>query len=55
MSFSVSALLDRNGSGFEWGSQNGISGLFAQKRNSLRLSFWRMMVEIFKFKKHALK
>jgi cyclopropane-fatty-acyl-phospholipid synthase len=55
MSFSVSALLDRNGSCFEWGSHNGMSGLLAQKRNSLSPSFWRLIVEIFKFKNHALK
>jgi cyclopropane-fatty-acyl-phospholipid synthase len=27
----------------------------AQKRNSLSPSFWRLIVEIFKFKNHALK
>nr|CAB3495510.1 unnamed protein product [Digitaria exilis] len=54
MSFSVSTLLDRNKS-FEWGSHNGISGLLAQKGNSLSPSFWRMILESFKFKNHALK
>lgn len=56
MSFSVSTLLlDSNGGGFEWGSRNGISGLLAQKRNSLSPSFWRMVLEIFKFKNHSIK
>ncbi|CAN6284248.1 unnamed protein product [Urochloa humidicola] len=55
MSFSVSALQDRNGSRFEWGSRNGISGLLAQKGNWLSPSFWRMILEIFEFKNHALK
>ncbi|RLN18198.1 hypothetical protein C2845_PM02G22350 [Panicum miliaceum] len=54
MSFSVSTLLDRNRD-FEWGTPNGISSFLAQKRNSLSPSFWRMVVEIFKFKNHALK
>jgi cyclopropane-fatty-acyl-phospholipid synthase len=57
MSFSVSTLLDNdsNAGGFEWGSRNGISGLLAQKRNWLSPSFWRMILEIFKFKNHAIK
>ncbi|WVZ57371.1 hypothetical protein U9M48_007764 [Paspalum notatum var. saurae] len=54
MSFSVSTKLDGD-KGFEWGSRNGISGLLAQKRNSLSPSFWRMILEIFKFKNHAIK
>nr|CAB3495509.1 unnamed protein product [Digitaria exilis] len=53
MSFSVSTL-DRNKS-FEWGSHNGVSGLLAQKGNSLSPSFWRMILEFFMFKGHALK
>ena len=53
MSFSVSTLLDRNGD-FEWGTRSGISSLLAQK-NSLSPSFWRVIVEILKFKNHALK
>jgi len=57
MSFSVSTLLnnDSNARGFEWGSRNGISGLLAQKRSLLSPSFWRMIVEIFKFKNDAIK
>ena len=54
MSFSVSTLLDRNRD-FEWGTCNGISSLLAQKKNSLSPSFWRLIVEILKFKNHALK
>ncbi|KAJ1296603.1 hypothetical protein BS78_01G314400 [Paspalum vaginatum] len=54
MSFSVSTMLDGD-KGFEWGSRNSISGLLAQKRNSLSPSFWRMILEIFKFKNHAIK
>ncbi|KAK2455699.1 Cyclopropane-fatty-acyl-phospholipid synthase [Trifolium repens] len=47
MSFSVS--LDK-GRGCEWGSRNGLSGLFAQKRNVLNPYFWQMIREIIKFK-----
>ncbi|RDX75481.1 ufaA1, partial [Mucuna pruriens] len=47
MSFSVS--LDK-GSGCEWGSRNGLSSLFAQKRNVLNPYFWKMIGEIVKFK-----
>ncbi|XP_039832312.1 uncharacterized protein LOC120692973 [Panicum virgatum] len=54
MSFSVSTLLDRNRD-FEWGTCNGISSLLAPKKNSLSPSFWRLIVEILKFKNHALK
>lgn len=52
MSFSVS--LD-NGSGCEWGSRNGFSGLFAQKRNMTNPYFWQMIREIIKFKQDVLK
>ncbi|XP_064949045.1 uncharacterized protein LOC103974927 isoform X2 [Musa acuminata AAA Group] len=51
MSFSVS--LDE-GKGYEWGSRNGLSGLFAQKTNALNPSFWRMIREIVKFKGDVL-
>ncbi|KAH7522036.1 hypothetical protein FEM48_Zijuj07G0095300 [Ziziphus jujuba var. spinosa] len=47
MSFSVS--LDQ-GRGWEWGGQNGLSSLFAQKKNLFNPSFWKMLREIFKFK-----
>ncbi|XP_022871351.1 uncharacterized protein LOC111390533 isoform X1 [Olea europaea var. sylvestris] len=47
MSFAVS--LDK-GRGCEWGSRNGLSSLFAQKKNVLNLHFWQMIREIIKFK-----
>ncbi|XP_060671387.1 uncharacterized protein LOC107422769 [Ziziphus jujuba] len=47
MSFSVS--LDQ-GRGYEWGSRNGLSSLFAQKKNLFNPFFWKMLREIFKFK-----
>ncbi|KAK4732616.1 hypothetical protein R3W88_025604 [Solanum pinnatisectum] len=47
MSFSVS--LDQ-GRGCEWGTRNGFSSLFAQKKNVLNLYFWQMIREISKFK-----
>ncbi|RID53175.1 hypothetical protein BRARA_G00593 [Brassica rapa] len=52
MSFSVS--LD-NGRGCEWGSRNGLSSLFAQKRNIFNPYFWQMITEFYKFNKDALK
>ncbi|KAK8970283.1 hypothetical protein KSP40_PGU004778 [Platanthera guangdongensis] len=52
MSFSVS--LDE-GKGCEWGSRNGLAGLFAQKINLINPSFWRMLTEILKFKDDALR
>ena len=52
MSFSVS--LDE-GKGCEWGSRNGLSGLFAQKRNALNPFFLKMISEILKFKEDTLK
>ncbi|XP_023877942.1 uncharacterized protein LOC111990399 isoform X2 [Quercus suber] len=51
MSFSVS--LDK-GHGCEWGSRNGLSSLFAQKKNVLNPYFWQMLREIFKFKNDVL-
>lgn len=46
MSFSIS--IDK-GRGYEWGTQNGVSSLFAQKKNILDPSFWQMIREIAKF------
>ncbi|KAL2530840.1 Cyclopropane-fatty-acyl-phospholipid synthase [Forsythia ovata] len=51
MSFAVSLDKDR---GCEWGSRNGLSGLFAQKKNVLNLHFWKMIREIIKFKDDAI-
>ncbi|XP_062167109.1 uncharacterized protein LOC133873419 [Alnus glutinosa] len=51
MSFAVS--LD-NGQGCEWGSRNGLSSLFAQKKNVLNPPFWQMIREIIKFKHDVL-
>ncbi|KAF3457852.1 hypothetical protein FNV43_RR02512 [Rhamnella rubrinervis] len=47
MSFSVS--LDER-KGCEWGSRNGLSSLFAQKKNLFNPYFWQMIREIVKFK-----
>ncbi|XP_076942205.1 uncharacterized protein LOC143612004 [Bidens hawaiensis] len=52
MSFSVS--LD-DGKGCEWGSRNALSGLFAQKKNSLNPYFWKMIREITNFKDDVLR
>ncbi|XP_056867370.1 uncharacterized protein LOC108861969 isoform X2 [Raphanus sativus] len=52
MSFSVR--LD-NGRGCEWGTRNGLSSLFAQKRNILNPFFWQMITEIMKFEDDVLK
>ncbi|GAB4843086.1 hypothetical protein Ancab_013065 [Ancistrocladus abbreviatus] len=51
MSFSVS--LDE-GRGCEWGSRNGLMGLFSQKSNALNPYFWKMLREIIKFKDDVL-
>ncbi|WZZ71548.1 hypothetical protein YC2023_082918 [Brassica napus] len=51
-SFSVSL---NNGRGYEWGTRNGLSSLFAQKRNILNPYFWHMITEFNKFKEDALK
>ncbi|XP_011091266.1 uncharacterized protein LOC105171752 isoform X1 [Sesamum indicum] len=50
LSFSVS--LDE-GQGCEWGTRNGLSSLFAQKKNVLNPYFWNMIREIIKFKGDA--
>ncbi|XP_062074042.1 uncharacterized protein LOC133778192 isoform X2 [Humulus lupulus] len=47
MSFSVS--LDK-GEGCEWGTRNGFSSLFAQKKNFFNPYFYQMIREIVKFK-----
>lgn len=52
MSLSVS--LDR-GNGYEWGSRNGLSGLFAQKSNIVNPYFLKMLREIIKFKHDVLR
>ncbi|KAK2972212.1 hypothetical protein RJ640_002616 [Escallonia rubra] len=52
MSLSVS--LER-GQGCEWGSRNGISSLFAQKKNALNPYFWQMLREINKFKDDVMR
>ena len=52
MSFSVS--LDK-GQGCEWSSRNGMSGLFAQKKNLLNPYFWQMLREIIKFNDDVLR
>lgn len=51
MSFSVSM---EEGRGWEW-SSNGLSGLFAQKKNLLNPSFLRMIREIIKFQHEVLE
>ncbi|KAI4373884.1 hypothetical protein MLD38_011947 [Melastoma candidum] len=51
MSFSVS--LD-NGQGCEWGSWNGYSSLFAQRKNLINPYFWLMIREIVLFKTDVL-
>ncbi|KAG8373199.1 hypothetical protein BUALT_Bualt12G0146200 [Buddleja alternifolia] len=51
MSFAVS--LDK-GHGCEWGSRNGLSSLFAQKKNLFNPTFWKMITEIIKFKDDVL-
>ncbi|PIA36283.1 hypothetical protein AQUCO_03400290v1 [Aquilegia coerulea] len=52
MSFSVSL---EKGHGCEWGSRNGLSGLFAQKSNLLNPYFYQMIREIIKFKDDVLQ
>ncbi len=51
MSFSVSL---EEGKGCEW-SNNGLTGLFAQKKNAVNPYFWKMVHEIIKFKGDALR
>ncbi|CAI0383101.1 unnamed protein product [Linum tenue] len=51
MSFSVS--LDQ-GKGCEWGSRNGLSGLFSQKKNAVNPYFWQMIRDIVRFKDDVL-
>ncbi|KAM6557456.1 hypothetical protein CsatB_004475 [Cannabis sativa] len=47
MSFSVSL---EEGKGYEWGTRNGFSSLFAQKKNLFNPYFYQMIREIVKFK-----
>ncbi|MCE3051078.1 cfs1-like protein [Datura stramonium] len=51
MSLSVS--LDQ-GRGCEWGTRNGLSSLFAQKKNVLNPYFWQMIREISRFKQDVI-
>uniref|UniRef100_A0A2C9UTQ9 Amine oxidase domain-containing protein n=4 Tax=Manihot esculenta TaxID=3983 RepID=A0A2C9UTQ9_MANES len=51
MSFAVS--LDK-GQGYEWGTRNGLSALFAQKKNLVDPRFLRMLRELVKFKHDVL-
>ncbi|KAK1419909.1 hypothetical protein QVD17_29345 [Tagetes erecta] len=52
MSFSLS--LD-DGHGYEWGTRNGLSSLFSQKKNLLNPHFCHMLWEVTKFKDDALR
>lgn len=52
MSFAVS--LDK-GKGYEWGTRNGLSALFAQKKNLFDPRFLRMLRELVKFKHDVLR
>lgn len=54
MSFSVS-LDDGHGHGYEWGTRNGLSSLFSQKKNLLNPYFCHMLWEVTKFKNDALR
>ncbi|KAK6161285.1 hypothetical protein DH2020_004666 [Rehmannia glutinosa] len=49
---SLSVSLDE-GNGCEWGTRNGLSSLFAQKKNVINPCFWKMIREIIKFKDDA--
>ncbi|KAK6929722.1 hypothetical protein RJ641_003816, partial [Dillenia turbinata] len=52
MSFSVS--LD-GGNGYEWGSRNHLSSVFAQKKNLFNPHFWAMLFDVVKFRNDAIK
>ncbi|XP_071726326.1 uncharacterized protein [Rutidosis leptorrhynchoides] len=52
MSFSFS--LDK-GNGFEWGTRNGLSSVFAQNLNALNPFFLRMLREFTKFKNDVIR
>ncbi|MED6209220.1 hypothetical protein PIB30_052575 [Stylosanthes scabra] len=43
------------GSGYEWGNRNGLSSLFAQKRNLINPYFWQMVKEIINFKDDVIR
>ncbi|KAF6137776.1 hypothetical protein GIB67_040484 [Kingdonia uniflora] len=51
---SVAVSLDK-GRSYEWGTRNGLSSLFAQKKNLLNPYFYRMIREILKFKDEVIK
>ncbi|KAK4721802.1 hypothetical protein R3W88_012035 [Solanum pinnatisectum] len=51
MSFSVSL---EQGCGCEWGTRNGFSSLFAQKKNVLNPYFWQIIREIIRFKQDVI-
>ncbi|KAF6135749.1 hypothetical protein GIB67_028605 [Kingdonia uniflora] len=51
---SVAVSLDK-GRSCEWGTRNGLSSLFAQKRNLLNPYFYQMIREILKFKDVVIK
>ena len=48
MSFSLSM----DGGALEWGS-HGLGTIFAQRRNLLSPSFWRMMADVVRFGRRA--
>lgn len=52
MSFSASL---NEGRGCEWGSRNGLSSLFSQKKNLINPYFWQMLREIVRFKTDVLR
>ncbi|WMV48065.1 hypothetical protein MTR67_041450 [Solanum verrucosum] len=41
--------------GCEWGTRNGFSSLFAQKKNVLNPYFWQMIREIIRFKQDVIR
>ncbi|KAL7597140.1 hypothetical protein Lser_V15G29409 [Lactuca serriola] len=51
-SFSVSLV---EGNGYEWGSRNGLSSMFAQKGNMINPYFLKMLWELTKFKNDVLR
>ncbi|GAU25286.1 hypothetical protein TSUD_17990, partial [Trifolium subterraneum] len=44
-----------NGQGYEWGTQNGFSSLFAQKTNVFNPLFLQMIREVHKFKEDVIR
>jgi cyclopropane-fatty-acyl-phospholipid synthase len=49
---STSVSLDN---GYEWGTQNGLSSLFAYKKNMFNPYFLQMIREVHKFKENVLR